>query len=168
MIQRILLLLLFCVTSYTANSGDTIVGKQAYSFSLADQFEKTWSWKEHYQGKTILLFICDRKGRDYLENWLKPLRTALGTKAEYVAIADVSAAPFFLKGFIRGKIRDAHSYPILLDWEGDVCEYYNFTEDLTTAVLIDKNNIVRFSASGKGTTEEVQRAVQEVKKLVGI
>ncbi|MBL7997771.1 MAG: redoxin domain-containing protein [Candidatus Kapabacteria bacterium] len=148
----------------TASSA--LVGKQAYGFTVEDQFKKEWSW-ETFKGKPVVIVLADRAGREYSEKWVQPLRSSLGAKVEYVAFADVSSVPGLLKGFIRGKIRDSYQHPLLLDWEGDVFKYYECRDGVANVVFIDKNNTVRYTASGKGESAEVDVAVKEISRYLG-
>jgi len=165
-LQRLIVTMaLTCTMVMVMYAVDSIIGKQAKSFTLPDQFEKEWKW-EQFKGKNVLLFICDKKGRTYADAWVKPLRTTFGNQCEYVAIGDMSSVPFFLKGFVRGKIRDGMQQPLLLDWSGDVVEYYNCKEDIVNVVMIDKTNTIRYVTKGTGTADEIKAATQEVQKLI--
>lgn len=142
-----------------------VLGKKAKEFELEDQFSKEHDWSR-YEGKPVIMLLTDREGSKYSDNWSKPLFEKFGKTAEFIAIADVSAVPFFLKGFIRGKFRDVYKNPVLLDWDGDITEYYGIKEDVVTFIAIDKKGIVQSHLSGKGTADELTKAYNAVQSII--
>ncbi|MBL7976215.1 MAG: redoxin domain-containing protein [Candidatus Kapabacteria bacterium] len=165
-LQRLIVATVFvCTLVAAAFATASLIGKKAISFTVKDQFEKEWKW-EQFKGKNVLLFICDKDGRAYADAWVKPLRAAFGNQCEYVAIGDMSGVPFFIKGFVKGKIRDGMPQPLLLDWDGDIVEYYNCKEDVMNVVMVDKTNTIRYVTNGTGTSDELKATIQEVQKLL--
>ena len=168
MMRCCILFALFCLTvigTSLAVAETTLIGTKAKQFTLVDQFSKEYPWSL-YRGKNVLLFLADRKGSELTPKWTTPLREKFGTSIEYIPIADVSAVPFFLKSFIRGKIKDKYQYPILLDWEGDVAEHYLLKPDVPTIVFIDKSETVRYYTYGKGTEAEIKKTIEEIESIL--
>lgn len=145
----------------------SIIGKPAFHFTAEDQFENAVSW-DKYKGKNVVLLMSDRKGTEYIPTWTSALRKETGNKVDYVAFADVSSAPFFMKGFIRGKIKGKYTNQIILDWEGDIFEYYQCKEEVANVVFIDKSGTIRYTTSGKGESAEIQRAIEELRKVFSL
>lgn len=161
-------LILSCIVvcSFVIAVAETaLIGTKAKQFTLVDQFSKEYPWSM-YRGKDVMLFLADRKGSELTTQWTTPLREKFGNAIEYIPIADVSAVPFFLKSFIRGKIKDKYQYPILLDWDGDVAEHYLLKPDVPTLVFIDKSETVRYYTYGKGTEAEIQKAIGEIEIIL--
>lgn len=133
----------------------TSIGNKSLNYVLEDQYGI-----EHRSvtnnGKRQLLFLADRSGSEYTSNWTKVLEPLYRNTIEFVALADVSSVPGFLKGFIKGKFKDAYSNPILMDWEGKLFEYYNCPEGIPTILFVDNKGIIRYKISGKGTNSELQ------------
>jgi hypothetical protein len=164
--QSAMLVVALCLALVTtALSINSIIGKPAMGFVVEDQFKTEWKW-EQFKGKNVIMVLCDREGREYSEKWVTPLRSTFGTKVEYVAFADVSSVPGLLKGFIRSKVRDSYSHPLLLDWEGDIFKYYQCAEGVANVVFIDKTGTIRHSSSGKGTSEQVQNSITEIQRYL--
>jgi hypothetical protein len=161
-------LILSCIVvcSFVIAVAETsLVGTKAKQFKLVDQFSKEYPWSL-YRGKNVILLLADRKGSELTETWTTPLRQKFGTGVEYIPIADVSSVPFFLKSFVRGKIKDKYQYPILLDWDGDVAEHYLLKPDVPTLVFIDKSETVRYYTYGKGTEAEIQKTITEIESIL--
>ena len=141
------------------------IGSKSISYVLEDQYGNEHK-SVNIQGKRQLLFLADRTGSDYTSNWTKVLEPLYRNTIEFVAFADVSSVPGFLKGFIKGKFKDSYSNPILMDWEGKLFEYYNCPEGIPTIVFIDNKGIIRYKISGKGTNSELQMLNEAINQHV--
>ena len=150
---KILVLTLLLLSSFISLSSS--IGNKSISYVLEDQYGNEHK-SVNIQGKRQLLFLADRSGSDFTSNWTKVLEPLYRNTIEFVAFADVSSVPGFLKGFIKGKFKDSYSNPILMDWEGKLFEYYNCPEGIPTIVFIDNKGIIRYKISGKGTSSELQ------------
>ena len=151
--NKILVITLLLLSSFIALSSS--IGNKSISYVLEDQYGNEHK-SVNIQGKRQLLFLADRSGSDFTSNWTKVLEPLYRNTIEFVAFADVSSVPGFLKGFIKGKFKDSYSNPILMDWEGKLFEYYNCPEGIPTIVFIDNKGIIRYKISGQGTSSELQ------------
>ena len=151
--NKILVITLLLLSSFIALSSS--IGNKSISYVLEDQYGNEHK-SVNIQGKRQLLFLAYRSGSDFTSNWTKVLEPLYRNTIEFVAFADVSSVPGFLKGFIKGKFKDSYSNPILMDWEGKLFEYYNCPEGIPTIVFIDNKGIIRYKISGKGTSSELQ------------
>lgn len=151
--NKILVITLLLLSSFIVLSSS--IGSKSISYVLEDQYGNEHK-SVNIQGKRQLLFLADRSGSDFTSNWTKVLEPLYRNTIEFVAFADVSSVPGFLKGFIKGKFKDSYSNPILMDWEGKLFEYYNCPEGIPTIVFIDNKGIIRYKISGKGTSSELQ------------
>ncbi|MFZ4568395.1 MAG: TlpA family protein disulfide reductase [Bacteroidota bacterium] len=141
------------------------IGSKSISYVLEDQYGNEHK-SVNIQGRRQLLFLADRTGSDYTSNWTKVLEPLYRNTIEFVAFADVSSVPGFLKGFIKGKFKDSYSNPILMDWEGKLFEYYNCPDGIPTIVFIDNKGIIRYKISGKGTNSELQMLNEAINQHV--
>jgi thioredoxin-related protein len=141
------------------------IGSKSIGYVLEDQYGNEHK-SVNIQGKRQLLFLADRTGSDFTSNWTKALEPLYRNTIEFVAFADVSSVPGFLKGFIKGKFKDSYSNPILMDWEGKLFEYYNCPEGIPTIVFIDNKGIIRYKISGKGTNSELQMLNEAINQHV--
>lgn len=132
------------------------IGQKLPAFTMEDQNSKEIQ-SSMYKGKHVLLFLADRAGSKLTPNFTKVLEPKYRGKISFVAVANVSSVPFFLKGFIRGKFRENYSYTVLMDWDGDLWEHFSCKDDVTTVVHIDSNGIAKFKLSGTGTEKEIEQ-----------
>lgn len=162
-----LLLLAFIVVQSTSLHADrTAVGKRAFDFTIEDQYEKPWSWSATYKGKPTILVMSDRSGSEFITAWTSPLTKQYAKRVSFAALADVSAAPFFIKGLLRSKFRDAFSVSILMDWDGDAFEYYLVHEGVPNVIYISPDGVVRLHVWGKGTQSEIMAFTRDLDRYL--
>lgn len=107
--------------------------------------------------ESIYSFIADRAGSKLTPNFTKVLEPKYRGKATFIAVANVSSVPFFLKGFIRSKFQENYTYTVLMDWKGVLWEHFSCKDDVTTVVHIDPAGIAKFKVSGTGTDKELEQ-----------
>jgi hypothetical protein len=149
-----------------AVSVDHAIGKRARDFVLLDQYEKEWSWTKNCKGRPTVMVLSDWKGSDYTAAWTDPLVARFKDRVQFVALADVSMAPGFLEGYLRSRFRDAYKTPILLDFEGEIFEYYKFVTGVPNVLFIDASGIVRLHIWGKGSSESVNSLIENITKIL--
>jgi hypothetical protein len=167
--MRLFFWLMLLVTMPAAASAPTpskAVGKRAHSFVLEDQFEKQWSWSTHWKGKPVVLVLSDWKGSDYITAWTEPLVQRYADRVKFVACADVSLAPGFLKSYLRGRFRETYTTSILLDWEGTVFKHYLTQAGLPNVLYIDADETVRLHTWGTGKHDHVDAFAQHLDRLL--
>lgn len=142
------------------------IGKKAIPFLLEDQFGRSWKWDQHWKGKPTVLILADRTGSEYTKNWTDQLTVRYKDKIQFVAFADVSLAPSFIKNYIKERFREAFTYSILMDWDGDVFEYYQVQAGLPNVIFIDETETVRLHTWGTGKAEHVQQLTNAIDRLL--
>ncbi len=158
-------LLVLMISVVVVGAGDDkAIGKTALEFVLPDQFEQEWAWEKHWKGKHTVMVLSDRSGSDYTNNWTKPLYERFKDRVQFVAIADVSSVPGFIKGLVRDKFKEAFTNSILMDWEGDVCEYYMMQSGLPNVLYLDAKGIVRLHTWGKGSKDHLDAFATNVER----
>lgn len=125
------------------------------SFRLPDQFGTEHAF-EFPRTKPVLLLIGDRKGSEEVDAWITPLKERWGTVADIAGIADVSAAPRFLRSRITEGIRRQRSRPLMLDFEGKVTDPLRCTAKTANLLVLDPRG--RVTARVTGTPDPVRLA----------
>jgi len=157
-----LLTLLVATGTVVSSDEPKAIGLTAARFTLEDQYQQRWAWKDHWQGKPTVVVVSDWKGSDYLESWTLPLTARFKDRVQFVAIADLSLtqeAPSFmqasLQGTLRERFREAYKNSILMDWKGRVCSYYRVRNGLPNVLYIDATGVVRLHTWGSGKEDHV-------------
>ena len=112
------------------------------NFQLKDQFGKNYS-NEDFQNTTIVLIGSDKEGSQYNEEWITAIVDSLGYKLDwtnlvFIGVADLRGVPFFLKPFVPGFFPDEKEKWILMDWDGEFAQAYNFREDFCNILIFNK------------------------------
>lgn len=132
------------------------LGQKIPSFTMEDQYAKEIQ-SSSFKGKHVLLFLADRSGSKLTPNWTKVLEPKYRNKAMFVAVANVSSVPFFLKSFIRGKFKENYSYTVLMDWDGLLWEHFSCKNYVTTVVHIDPQGMAKYKISGIGNDKDLSQ-----------
>ena len=167
----VIITLLFAASVLVADDEPKAIGLKAAKFTLEDQYQQKWAWKDHWQGKPTVLVISDWKGSDYTENWTKPLAEQFKDRVQFVAIADLSLsqeAPSFMQGTLRNTLREqfreGYKNSILLDWKGRVCRYYRVRDGLPNIIFIATDGTVKLHTWGSGKEEHVNAFAEAVER----
>lgn len=147
-----------------ASIGMIKIGGRVPSFTIEDQHERKWS-RSDFTSKPVLYVLCDRDAYDHVDNWTKTLVPKYRKSIHFVPVADVRGVPGIMKGYVRGRFRDEFSYPILLDWEGDLTEKLGLKAGYPTLVITTPGGTVTYHAWGTGTDAQVGRLARKLKEV---
>lgn len=129
------------------------------TFTLPDQFgtNHTVSFPRH---RPAILLLGDRRGSEEVDTWIPHLKNHGGTAADLLGIADVSAAPRFLRSRIRDAIRKQRPLPLMLDFEGTVTATLGSRPKSANLLVIATNGLVVLRLVGP-PDESKLRAIRE-------
>lgn len=134
-------------------------------FSIEDQYKREWS-RSDFLGSITVFMISDRSGYEYNDNWLNILLPRFQTSVRFVPVADVQIVPGFLKPLIRSRFKDSFTYPILMDWDGQLVKAFNTTSGLPNLVLVGRDGTVVYSTYGKGSREQIERLARKLEEML--
>jgi hypothetical protein len=121
-------------------------GAVAPDFTLSDQYDTSVQLQQ-FRGRNVLLLGCGQNHLGIGRTWLSLLRERYADDLQVLPIADGSRFSFFIKLFLKSKIkselRQDHPPSILLDWSGDVSRRYGMHPEKCNAVLIDPDGHIR-------------------------
>lgn len=129
-------------------------------FAIADQFGHT-NRVVFPAPRPILLLMGDRRGYEQVDTWIPLLKDKWASDLEIVGLADVSAAPWFVRSRIIEGIRKKYSQPLLLDFEGALSRQLKGTPKLANVFLVHTNGQVLAHVAGlpeKESLEVLRRA----------
>jgi len=161
--MKVLLIVLVLMMQVAGANAENTIGEKATEFTLQDQYEKT-VMSRHFEGQVVVLIACDREGSSQNAGWIEAVRDRYADRVTVKGVADVSSAPFFLKGKIRDEFKK-NEKSILLDWKGEVFRSYGFAKAVTNIVLIDRHGIIRHRSSGPAFPEAVQELFRKIDAL---
>lgn len=111
-------------------------------FRIRDQFETVHTEAE-FAGRVVLLIGSARPGSEYNPVWGAAIRDSLLTlgivdSVRLLSVADLRGVPFFMKGFVRGKIPKDPQTPILTDWDGTLARHYRFNPETSNIFVFNR------------------------------
>ncbi len=121
------------------------VGDELPAFELSDQHGK-----QHQLGDTVRrIYANDSRSADKLmKQALEELKQAALDNQQAIAVADVSAAPGFVKRIIRSSLKD-RDYITWMDTKGSTGKFLPYREDRVSVIELDQRRItaIRYVSS---------------------
>jgi hypothetical protein len=131
-------------------------GKKAPTFTLVDQFKK--SAKIEYPSKSVNVFIlADREGSKQVEAWVRRVFDKFGERIEIRGIALLKGVPVALRSTVRYMFKRQVSYPVLMDWDGEVTSQFPFKPGQACVVVVDTSGRIVASEYGAVIDESFKR-----------
>lgn len=121
--------------------------------------------RDQYDAPQILLFpttnitlltIADKKGSEQIAGWVAPVKKQFARRVDIRGLADVSAVPWPLRALVRREFRKSQSYPVMLDWSGDVVKSFAYEPDKANVLLLDARGKILKRFSGAADAAAVQ------------
>lgn len=142
-----LVLLASMALAGTGKDADATPTNACPAFELQDQFGTEHVIK--FPGdRPLLLTVADRKGAAEVPAWAHPMAERFGDRLRIEGLADVSAVPRPLRGFVLGKFKKAIPHPAMLDWDGKLCRHFAYVKDEPNVYLISTNGAILLHLSG--------------------
>ena len=128
-------------------------GLELIDFNIEDQFDRSHRYTE-YRGKIVVIVDSDKDGSEFNPLWSSAIHESLKNNSNYnrivfLPVADVRGAPFFLKGFVKGKFPQNKNSWVLLDWDGHFARAYRFQPKTSNIVIFDADGKLLHSAHGR-------------------
>lgn len=160
-----LALLLF--TSMPARAQDSTL----IAFDMQDQFKQKHS-DDAFRGHVVILIGSDRGGSDFNPRWGKAIADSLKGHPRYddvrfLSVADVRGVPFFMKGFVRGKMPKQKDRWVLTDWDGEFAKAYNWQSDHSNIIIFDRQGKLRYQTAVRELdSEQLGEIVRQVQRVL--
>lgn len=138
---------------------------QCAEFSLSDQFDQQHTFK-FPQLKPIVLAVADKQGSAEIESWTHPLAERFGNRIDLPGLADVSAVPRPLRGYVQGKFKQAIKHPVMLDWEGKVASGFHYTKGQANVYLIAPDGRVLHHLTGRADAAKLRDLGERIEALL--
>lgn len=154
--------------AFADNGGSTQQRENAMQvpdFVLEDQHRDEHQYRFPREKVTVLL-LADREASEGLEDWVRPLYERYELEIDLRGIAELSEAPGLFHGLIRLGFRQVLEYPILMDWEGAVCEALNYPGEVPRVVVAAPDGEIALKVDGEAEPERIARVVETVDELL--
>jgi hypothetical protein len=125
------------------------------SIELHDQFDAPQKLSFPATNVTLLL-IADKKGSEQINGWIRPLTERFGKRIEVRGLADVSTVPRPLRGMVRMRFQKSQTYPVMMDWSGEVVRAFTYVPDKANVLVLDGHGHILKRLSGEANPSAVQ------------
>jgi len=139
------------------------MGEPAGPLVLTDQYDHGWQLSD-LRGSVVVLIDGDREGSKFNGAWGRAVRDrykdAGSEELKIAYVAHLTAAPSFMRGFVKGKfISKDSTHPsgrTLLDWKGIVAQKFGFRDNVSNVYVIDREGVLRYAGSGQAASGELE------------
>ena len=133
-------------------------------FTLSDQDGRTRVIE--YPRATVSVFVvADQKGSAEIAGWIAPIYARYGTRVEIAGIAALPGIPSLFHGLFRREFKKRLTYPVMLDWTGDVARSFGYEKDRAELFVIGKDGRVALRQSGAANDRALAEVFREIDRL---
>lgn len=155
-------LYLVCLCGALAATSDAVPGQ----FTLTDQNARTHVVK-YPRAKVSVLVVADQQGSTQIESWIAPIQARFGEQVEIAGIADLPGIPPMFHDLFRREFKKRVTYPVMLDWSGDVARSFGYNKKGAQLFVIGTDGRIALSKTGAATPQaraEIYRAIEQLQR----
>jgi hypothetical protein len=123
--------------------------------ALRDQFDAPQELSFPSTNVTLLT-IADKKGSEQIAGWVRPLKQRFGAHIDIRGIADVSKVPRALHGLVRMRFQKLLTYPVMMDWSGQVVSAFTYVPNQANVLMLDEDGRILQRISGEANEKAIQ------------
>jgi hypothetical protein len=138
---------------------------EAVAFELEDQFKEPHS-VAFPSDKVTFLILADRKGSDEVEGWITALYEKYEDDIAIKGVAKLQGVPGLMQGLVRKLFKKGVDYPVMMDWDGTVCDAYGYEEKQANVFVIDKDGEIALTLVGPSEEANVAKVCEMIDSLM--
>ena len=133
-------------------------------FTLADQDARPRVVK-YPQEKVSVFVIADQKGSSDIAGWIQPLYKRFERRIELSGIAALPGIPPMFHGLFRREFKKRLTFPVMLDWSGDVARSVGHQKDTVQLLVVSQAGRVTLTKSGPANESALAEVIREIERL---
>ena len=133
-------------------------------FTLTDQDGAT-RVVDYPRGKVSVFVVADQKGASEIAGWIAPLYQRYEDRIEISGIAALPGIPPMFHGLFRREFKKRLTYPVMLDWSGDVARRFGYEKQRAQLLVIGKDGRVALRQSGAANDRALAEVFREIDRL---
>ena len=133
-------------------------------FTLTDQDGQTRA-VSYPRDKVSVFVVADQKGSSEIAGWIAPLYARYNDRIEISGIAALPGIPPMFHGLFRREFKKRLSYPVMLDWSGDVARRFGYENERAQLLVIGKDGRVALRQSGAANDRALAEVFREIDRL---
>ena len=135
-------------------------------FTLTDQDGQT-RVVDYPRAKVSVFVVADQKGSAEIAGWIAPLYERYGKGIEISGIAALPGIPPMFHGLFRREFKKRLTYPVMLDWSGDVARSFGYEKQRAELFVIGKDGRVALRLTGAANDRALSEVFDAVDRLRG-
>ncbi|GIV55743.1 MAG: hypothetical protein KatS3mg040_0511 [Candidatus Kapaibacterium sp.] len=153
-------LLLLLTTAWLLAFGRS---EEIVTFALEDQWGTRWE-SSQLVGKPYVLILADRESAEHALQWGTELGRRLGNDVLVLGCANFAGVPFFLRWYVRARVRDrVTSAPLLLDWDGTLFERLRCNVGVPTVLAVGSDSRIFYRYEGLPEPDVIGHVVGKIR-----
>jgi hypothetical protein len=133
-------------------------------FTLSDQDGQT-RVVDYPREKVTVFVVADHKGSGEIAGWIAPLYQRYETGVEISGIAALPGIPPMFHGLFRREFKKRLTYPVMLDWSGDVARRFGYEKERAQLLVIGKDGRVALRQTGAANDRGLAEVFREIDRL---
>ena len=133
-------------------------------FTLSDQ-DGIKRVVDYPREKISVLVVADQKGSSEIAGWIAPLYARYEKQVDITGIAALPGIPPMFHGLFRREFKKRLTYPVMLDWKGDVSRSFGYEKERAQLFVISRDGRVVLSESGAANEQGLARVFSEIDRL---
>ena len=117
--------------------------------------------------KVSVFVVADQKGASQIAGWITPLYQRYENRIEISGIAALPGIPPPFQSLFRREFKKRLTYPVMLDWSGEVARSFGYQKERAQLFVIGKNGRVAVSLSGAASEQALADVFTEIDRLRG-
>ncbi len=154
-------LFLVAITHATATSSQRAA---PIEFTLTDQDGQPRA-VEYPRDKVSVFIVADQKGSAEIAGWITPLYARYENRVEISGIAALPGIPPMFHGLFRREFKKRLTYPVMLDWSGDVARRFGYEKERAQLLVIGKDGRVALRQTGAANDRALAEVFREIDRL---
>jgi hypothetical protein len=133
-------------------------------FTLTDQ-DGNERVVDYPRDRVSIFVVADHKGSSEIAGWIAPLYARYETRIDIAGIAALPGIPPMFHGLFRREFKKRLSYPVMLDWNGEVARSFGYDKGRAQLFVIGKDGRIAFTQSGAASEQALARVYSEIDRL---
>ncbi len=133
-------------------------------FTLTDQDGQT-RVVDYPREKVSVFVVADQKGAAEIAGWIQPLYARYQNRIEISGIAALPGIPPMFHGLFRREFKKRLTYPVMLDWNGEVARSFGYEKARAELFVIGKDGRVALRQSGAANERGLAEVFEAIDRL---
>jgi len=142
-------------------SASGLAARQMPQFTLTDQDGRARA-VTYPHGKVSVFVVADHKGSSEIAGWIAPLYQRYEQRIDLAGIAALPRIPPMFKGLFRREFKKRLTFPVMLDWTGDVARSVDYENNRAQLLVVGRSGRIALTKSGPANEQALAEVIAEI------